>query len=94
MDENTERIFKLIFLSLSASHTTFLLFSHQSSVGDCGHCGSQHILQILVFYRSAMSIICYVLVSKKARKQGRKDRRNGHLIMSDLGLTAASKKGE
>lgn len=41
-----------------------------------------------------MSIICYVLVSKKTRKQGRKDRRNGHLIMSDIGLTATSKIGE
>lgn len=60
MDENIDRIFRLIFLSLSASHTMFLLFSHQSSVGYCGPCGSQHILWISVYYRPIVSIICYV----------------------------------
>ena len=87
MDEDIERIFRLLFLSLSASHTLFLLFTHQSSVGDCGPCGSQHILWISVFYRPIMSIICYVF-GKQENKEAGKEREK------EWPLTATRKTGE
>ena len=71
MHENIEKIFRLIFLSLPVTHTVFLLFLHQSSVGDCGPCGSQHILQISVFYSPIMASICYVFGKQEDKEAGK-----------------------